>query len=125
MLHDAELPYTFWAEAMATAVILRNRSPTVSVENVTPHESFNGRKPDVSHLKVYSCDAYMHIPKEDRKKWDPKSKKYTFIGYSLHSKGYRMYDPKRKQIHESRDVIFVDNEFGDRLRKKEKNVQNE
>ena len=36
MLHDAELPYTFWAEAVATAVILRNRSPTVSVENMTP-----------------------------------------------------------------------------------------
>ena len=124
MLHDAELPYSFWAEAVATAVILRNRSPTVSVENETPYESFNGRKPDVSHLKVFGCDAYMHIPKEDRKKWDPKSKKCIFIGYSLHSKGYRLYDPKRKQIHESRDVIFVENEFGDRLQKKETNVQN-
>ena len=97
MLHDAELPYTFWAEAVATAVILRNHSPTVSVENMTPYESFNERKPDVSYFKVFSCDAYMHIAKENRKKWDPKSKKCIFIGYSLHSKGYRLYDTKENK----------------------------
>ena len=54
----------------------------------------------------------------------PKSKKCIFIRYSLHSKGYRLYDPKRKQVHELRDVIFVENEFGDRLQKKEANGQN-
>ena len=91
MLHDAELPYTFWRAAVATTVILRNRSPIVSVENVTPYERFYGRKPDVSHLKVFGCHTYMHIPKEDRKKWDPKSKKRIFIGYILHNKGYRLY----------------------------------
>ena len=124
MLHDVELPYTLWAEAVATAIILRNRSPTVSLENMTQYESFNGRKSDVPHFKVFSCDAYEHILKEDRKKRDPKSKKCIFIGYSLHSKDYRLYDLKRKQVHESRDVIFVENEFRDRLQKKETNGQN-
>ena len=60
MLH---LLYTFSAEAVTTAVILRNRSPIVSVENMTPYEAFNGRKSDVSHFKVFVCNAYMHIPK--------------------------------------------------------------
>eukprot|EP00794_Sanderia_malayensis_P003565 gene3565-biopygen3052 len=103
MLHDAELPYIFWAEAVATAVILRNRSPIVSVENMTPYESFNGRKPDVSHFKVFGCDAYMHIAKEERRKWDPKSKKCVFIGYSLHSKGYRL--KKTNDQHAETPVI--------------------
>ena len=109
---------------MATTVILRNHSPTVSMEHMTLYESFSGRKHGVSYFKVFGCDAYMHIAKENRKKWNPKSKKCIFIGYSLHSKGYRLYDPKRKQVHESRDVIFVENEFGDRLQKKEANGQN-
>ena len=35
MLADSELPKSFWAEALATAVYLRNRSPTKSVEGKT------------------------------------------------------------------------------------------
>ncbi len=65
----------------------------------------------------------MHIPKEDRRKWDPKSKKCIFIGYSLTSKGYRLYDLKQKKVHESRDVIFVENEFGDRVKAKKPDEQ--
>ena len=42
---------------------------------MTPYECFYGRKPDVSHFKVFGCKAYMHVPKENRKKWDPKTKK--------------------------------------------------
>ena len=38
MLADSKLPKTFWAEALATAVYLRNRCPTKSVEGKTPHE---------------------------------------------------------------------------------------
>ena len=109
-----KLSNVFWGEAVATAVILRNRSPTVAVKNMTPYECFIGKKPDVGHLKVFGCDAYMHVPKELRKKWDAKSQKCIFIGYSLYRKGYRLYGPKTKRLHESRDVLFVENEFGDR-----------
>eukprot|EP00112_Aurelia_sp_Birch-Aquarium-sp1_P025966 Seg893.3 transcript_id=Seg893.3/GoldUCD/mRNA.D3Y31 product="Copia protein" protein_id=Seg893.3/GoldUCD/D3Y31 len=45
---------------------------------------------------------------------DAKSPKCIFIGYSLYRKGYRLYDPKTKRLYESRDVLFVENEFGDR-----------
>ena len=96
MLHSAGLSDAFWGEAVATAVILRNRSPINAVKNMTPCECFNGRKPDVAHMKVFNCDAYMHVPKEVGKKWDAKSQKYIFIGYSLYRKGYRLYDPRSK-----------------------------
>ena len=35
MLNNAKLQKKFWTEAVHTAVILRNRSPTVSVNGVT------------------------------------------------------------------------------------------
>ena len=52
MLSDTNLPKKFWAEALATAVYLRNRSPTRAVERRTPFEAWTKEKPDVSHLKA-------------------------------------------------------------------------
>ena len=88
MMHNAGQDKKFWAEAVCTAVMIRNRSPTVSLDNMTPYEYFYGRKPDVSHFKVFGCKAYMHVPKENRKKWDSKTKKCIFVGYRITSKGY-------------------------------------
>ena len=48
MLQKAGLSDGFWA-AVLTAVVLRNRSPTVAVKDMTPYEAFIGSKPDVSN----------------------------------------------------------------------------
>ena len=98
MLHAAKLANDFWREAVATAVILRNRSPTKAVKDMTPYESFYGRKPDVAHLKVFGCDAYMHIPKELTKKFDSRSRKCIFVGYSLYRKGFRLFDLRTRNF---------------------------
>ena len=55
MLADAKLPHKFWSKALATAVYLRNRSPTTAVERMTPFEAWNGEKPDVDHLRTFGC----------------------------------------------------------------------
>jgi len=52
MLADSMLPKSFWAEALATAVYLWNRSPTRAVEGKTPFEVLFGVKPKVGHLRV-------------------------------------------------------------------------
>ena len=41
----------------------------------TPEEMFIGKKPEVSHLKIFGCPVYVHIPKEKRTKLDPSRKK--------------------------------------------------
>ena len=56
MLHHAELPLSFWAEAVSTAVYLRNRSPTSYLKEMTPYERWYGSKADVSNLKVFGCN---------------------------------------------------------------------
>ena len=111
MMHKAGQDKKFWAEAVCTAVMIRNRSPTVSVDNMTPYECFYGSKSDVSRFKVFGCKAYMHVPKENRKKWDSKTKKCIFVGYTITSKGYRLYDPVSKKICVSRDVLFDEDQF--------------
>jgi transposase InsO family protein len=68
MLADSKLPQKFWAEALSTAVYLRNRSPTKAVQGMTPFESWTGEKADVKHFRVFRCVAYSHITKDERKK---------------------------------------------------------
>ena len=47
MLADAQVPKTFWVEALSTACYIRNRSPTEAVPGQTPYEALYGDKPTV------------------------------------------------------------------------------
>ena len=87
MLTGARLSHEFWAEALATAVYLRNRSPTRAVKGMTPYEAWTTEKPTVAHLRVFGSVAYAHIPKDERGKLDPKAKKCIFVGYGEETKG--------------------------------------
>ena len=80
------MPHYYWAEAVSTAVYIMNRTPTAAVHNVTCEEKFTGRKPDLAHLKVFGCIAYVHVPDELRTKLNPKAEKCVFIGGTLLSK---------------------------------------
>ena len=75
MLHDQYLPMHIWAEAAITTVYVQNHTPHRVLENKTPEEVFSGKKPKVSHLRIFGCPVYIHIPKEKRTKLDPSGKK--------------------------------------------------
>ena len=92
LICHANVPQKFWAEAANTAVYLRNRSPTVSLKQVAPYEHWTGEKPDLSHLKVFGCVAYIHVEKETRNKCDAKSRKAIFVGYPAGTKGFKLFD---------------------------------
>ena len=61
-------------------------------------------KPTVKHLCVFGCDAFMHIPRDERHKLDSKCRKCILLGYGEQTKGYRLYDPEKKTVLYSRDV---------------------
>ena len=52
MLHGANLPYSFWAEAINTATYIRNRciSKALGTSKITPEEIWTGDKPKIDHL---------------------------------------------------------------------------
>lgn len=106
MLHAFSLPTHLWAEAVNCAVYLLNRTTNKQLGSVTPYEKWFGHKPSVSHYRVFGSLAYVHINKEVRTKLDPKSLPVIFVGYSLHSRGYRLWDPHSDKIIESNDVHF-------------------
>ena len=76
------------------------------MDNKTPEEAFFRKKPDISHLRIFGCLVYVHVPKEKRTKLEPFGRKGILIGFSETVKGQRVYIPGQKQIELSRDVIF-------------------
>ncbi|KAL4272302.1 hypothetical protein GQ457_13G009650 [Hibiscus cannabinus] len=106
MLRAKGLPNQLWAEAVATAVYLLNLSPTKAVLNQTSYEACYGKRPWVSHLKVFGCVAYTLIDSHKRIKLDEKSTKCIFVGYCSQSKAYRLFSPCDSKIIISRNVTF-------------------
>jgi hypothetical protein len=98
MLNEKNLPNYFWVEAVATIVYIMNRTTTTAVHGMTLEEKFTGKKPNVSHLKVFCYIAHVHVPDEKRSKLDSKVEKCIFIGYSLEQKGYRCFNLSTRKL---------------------------
>ena len=75
MLHDQDLPMHIWLEAARTMVYVQNHTPQKLLDNKNPKQFFSGKKSEVSHLRIFDCPVYIHIPKEKRTKLDPSGKK--------------------------------------------------
>ena len=104
MLLDSQLPEEFWPDAVCTASYLRNRAPAKGVSK-TPWELFHGvGPPDVSHLRVFGCKAYVRVPKAQRTKFSPTSETGVLLGYAAGSKAYRVLVGGHVLV--SRDVTF-------------------
>ena len=79
---------------------------TIAVRQVTSFERFFGQKPDVSHVRVFGCIAFKHIPDAKQRKLDKKSCKCVFVGYPEGTKGYKLYDLEKKSFVRIPDIIF-------------------
>ncbi|KAK1642514.1 hypothetical protein QYE76_060319 [Lolium multiflorum] len=58
MMSLTDLPLSFWSYALETAAFTLNRAPSKSVET-TPYELWFNKKPKLSFLKVWGCEAYV------------------------------------------------------------------
>ena len=113
LLADAGLPMSFWLDAVLTRQYLVNRLPTSTLPaGVTPYEVLsNGRKPDLSHLRVWGCDCYVAIPDELRPKAGFKRFRAIFVGYEEHRVGWRVRNLHGKYSF-SNDVVFNEGSSG-------------
>ncbi len=75
---------------MNTAMYIKNQCPTKAFDSKTPQETCNGRKPDMSHLRIFGCRAFAHVPNEKRTKLESKSMPCVFLGYHEGTKTYRL-----------------------------------
>jgi hypothetical protein len=106
MIHDQDLPMCLWAEATKTTVYVQNRLSHSALGFKTLEEMFSGRKPEVSHFKIFGCRVFIHITKEKKNKLDPSGKKGIFVGYCEASKAFKVYILGHHHIEINRDVTF-------------------
>jgi hypothetical protein len=90
---------------VVTAVYILNHWPTKALNGRTPYEAWHGRKPAVSHLRVFGCLVFGkelgHIDK-----LDDRSTLGVFIGYAEGSKAYHILDQGTQRVRTMRDVVF-------------------
>ena len=113
MMAQANLPISYWGDALLTAAYILNKVPSKSVPS-TPYERWTGRKPDLSNLRPWGSAAYVHDSSHKYGKLGPRGKKCIFIRYHETSKGYvfigEQLDGTISEI-DSRDATFLETEF--------------
>ena len=91
MLEEKHMSKFYWAEVVRTTIYLQNRA--FANRGVSPHELYFGKKSNLTHLRVFGSIAYVHVPKEKRRKLDAKAEKCILVNYSDEQKGYKCYNP--------------------------------
>jgi hypothetical protein len=59
-----------------------NHTPTKVVLDVSLEEACSKIKPNVSHFRVFGCEAWAHIPNDKHKAMESKIQQSNFVGYS-------------------------------------------
>ncbi|GJT94082.1 putative ribonuclease H-like domain-containing protein [Tanacetum coccineum] len=108
MLADSKLPTTFWAEAVNTACYVQNRVLVVKPHNKTPYELFRGRTPTLSFMRPFGCHVTILNTLDYLGKFDGKSDEGFFVGYSLNSKAFRVYNIRTKKVEKNLHVRFLE-----------------
>ncbi|GJU30476.1 putative ribonuclease H-like domain-containing protein [Tanacetum coccineum] len=109
MLANSKLPITFWAEAVSTACYVQNRVLIVKPQNKTHCELFRGFKPALSFMKPFGCHVTILNTLDHLGKFDGKSDEGFFVGYSLSSKAFRVYNTRTRKVEENLHVGFLEN----------------
>lgn len=72
----------------------------------THEEAYSGKKPDLSHLRIFGANVYMHVTKDARKKLEPTAKVGIFVGYTDMPHNYHVYLPDSGKNVVRRDIKF-------------------
>jgi hypothetical protein len=106
MTNAAELSKKYWAFARSVVVFLNNRTPKQSVVGNTVYESWHECTQLLMHLHLFGCLDFVHIQNRIPMKLDYRATAGIFIGYSISTKHYFVYDPFAMTHHLSRHVFF-------------------
>nr|GEY82349.1 hypothetical protein [Tanacetum cinerariifolium] len=106
MLSTTKVSLFFWAEAIATTCFTQNRSLVIPQREKTPYHIINGLKPSVKFFHIFGSLCYIVRDGENLNKMKEKCDACIFAGYSIQSRGYRVYNKRTILIVETIHVNF-------------------
>lgn len=119
LMLESNLPKFLWAELINTANYLLNRAHHSAIDAI-PYCKYHGKQSiSVDHYRRIGCKAYVLINETSNKhfrgikrKFEPRSKCMTLVGYDTSEKVYRLYESETRTVIRSRDVRFIEHEKG-------------
>ena len=66
MVKNSGVSDGFWAKALLTTVHIINLSPRRPIGYKILQELWYGKTPDYGKLRMFGCEAYVLVPKDDR-----------------------------------------------------------
>nr|GEW20224.1 hypothetical protein [Tanacetum cinerariifolium] len=111
MLADAKLLVTFWVEVVNTACYVQNSVLVNKSQNKTPYELFNNRTLAIGFLRPFGCHVMIFNTLDHLGKFDAKGDKGYFVGYSMSSKAFRVFNKRTKKVEENLHVDFLENKL--------------
>jgi hypothetical protein len=106
---EACIPQNWWEFAVNYAVHVYNRTPLKHSSNdyKTPFERLHHTKPDVAHLGVFRCGAYVFLPEDvQSNSLSPRSELMTFIGLVKGTKGYIFMRSPNNNVFTTIQALF-------------------
>ncbi|GJX78725.1 putative ribonuclease H-like domain-containing protein [Tanacetum coccineum] len=85
-----------------------NRVLVVKPHNKTPYELFRGRTPALSFMRPFGCHVTILNTLDYLGKFDGKSDEGFFVGYSLNSKAFRVYNIRTRKVEENLHIRFLE-----------------
>ncbi|GJV16172.1 putative ribonuclease H-like domain-containing protein [Tanacetum coccineum] len=81
----------------------------VKPHNKTPYELFRGIKLAIRFMKPFRCHVTILNTLDKLGKFDGKSDEGFFVGYSLSSKAFRVYNIRTRKVQENLHIGFLEN----------------
>ena len=107
MLCENNLLRFFWVKKINNISYILNRALVRPILKKTPYELWKDRRPNISYFYVIGCKCFIHNNnKENLGKFDARSDEEIFLGYSITSKAYRVFNKKTLVVEESIHVTI-------------------
>nr|GEY65705.1 retrovirus-related Pol polyprotein from transposon TNT 1-94 [Tanacetum cinerariifolium] len=97
------------AEAVNTACYVQNKVLVVKPHNKTSYEPFHGRIPTLSFIRPFGCLVTILNTKDHLGKFDGKAYEGFFVGYSLNSKAFKVFNSRTRVVEENLHIRFSEN----------------
>ncbi|GJZ41108.1 putative ribonuclease H-like domain-containing protein [Tanacetum coccineum] len=99
----------FSAEAVSTASYVQNRVLVTKPHNKTPYELLHGRPPSISFMRPFGCHVTILNTLDPLGKFDGKADVGFFVGYSINSKAFRVFNTRTRKVEKNLHITFLEN----------------
>ncbi|GKE05293.1 retrovirus-related pol polyprotein from transposon TNT 1-94, partial [Tanacetum coccineum] len=86
-----------------------NRVLVTKSHNKTPYELLHGRPPSISFMRSFGCPVTILNTLDPLGKFDRKADEGFFVGYSINSKDFKVFNTRTRKVEENLHITFLEN----------------